>query len=106
MRKKRGFTGNGGGEKGEEICMTVSGHASAGEIQLLMELVKAQYVYPIGGSFRHMRQYEKLAKEIGYHSNQVILPKSSQVLEFDHSGNYYLRETIKTRQIRINQNKV
>ena len=84
----------------------VSGHASAGEIQLLMELVNANFVYPIGGSFRHMRQYENLAKEMGYQPNQIILPKTCQVLEFDHSGTYRLAETLKLQAIRIDQNKL
>lgn len=84
----------------------VSGHASAGEIQLLMELVNARYVYPIGGNFRHMRQYESLAKEIGYLSNQIITPHACQVLEFDSTGSYRLAETLKLKEIRINQNKI
>lgn len=84
----------------------VSGHASAGEIKLLMELVNAHFVYPIGGSFRHMRQYEILAKTMGYTKNQIIMPKTAQVLEFDHSGNFNLTETLKLEEIRINQNKL
>ncbi|MFH2061519.1 MAG: ribonuclease J [Candidatus Beckwithbacteria bacterium] len=84
----------------------VSGHASAGEIQLLMELVNARYVYPLGGSFRHMRQYEVLAKEMGYHTKQIIMPKTAQVLEFDQQGNHFLAETIEVKEIRIDQNKL
>ena len=83
----------------------VSGHASAGELQLLMQLVNSQYLYPIGGSFRHMHQYAGLAKQIGYRQDQIILPKSAQIVEFDQSGHYRLTETLKLNEIRINQDQ-
>lgn len=83
----------------------VSGHASAGELQLLMQLVNSRYLYPIGGSFRHMRQYTGLAKQIGYRQDQIILPKSAQIVEFNQSGHYRLTETLKLNEIRINQNQ-
>jgi len=83
----------------------VSGHASAGELQLLIQLVNSQYLYPIGGSFRHMRQYAGLAKQIGYRQDQIILPKSAQIVEFNQSGHYRLTETLKLNEIRINQNQ-
>ena len=84
----------------------VSGHASAGELQLLMQLVNSRYLYPIGGTFRHMHQYQKLAQKIGYRKEQLILPQTSQVIEFDQSGYYKLGEVLKLSQVRINQNEV
>ena len=83
----------------------VSGHASAGEIQLLMQLANSRYLYPIGGSFRHMHQYASLAKQIGYRQDQIILPKNAQIVEFNKSGKYQLTETLKLQEVRINQNQ-
>jgi len=83
----------------------VSGHASAGELQLLMELVNPQYLYPIGGSFRHMRQYQKLASAIGFRNDQTILPHAAQVVEFDNDGHFRLGEKLKLKPTRINQNQ-
>lgn len=84
----------------------VSGHASAGELQLLMHLIAPHYLYPIGGTFRHMRQYSKLAKIIGYQPQQVITPQAGQVIEFDNSGRFRLAETLKLELILINQNEL
>ncbi|MFC1627353.1 ribonuclease J [Patescibacteria group bacterium] len=84
----------------------VSGHASAGELQLLMEMTNPHYLYPIGGSFRHMRQYQRLAEQIGFRKDQTIFPQSAQVVEFDQNGTYRLAETLKLNQIRINQNEL
>ena len=83
----------------------VSGHASAKEIQLLMQLVSPKYLYPIGGSFRHMRAYKNLSLKVGYRANQVILPRGNQVVEFDHQGRQSFGETLKLTQIRFNQNR-
>jgi ribonuclease J len=83
----------------------VSGHASAKELQLLMQLVNAQHLYPIGGSFRHMQAYKKLGLKVGYRPDQLILPHGNQVVEFDNSGRYSFAETLKLKQIRFNQNK-
>lgn len=81
----------------------VSGHASAGEIQLLMELVKPNFLYPIGGSFRHMRQYQKLALNMGFRQNQVIIPDSGQIIELNSKGQVILGEVLKLDQIYIEQ---
>jgi len=81
----------------------VSGHASAAELQLLMQLVRPQYLYPIGGSFRHMRQYQHLARQIGFRHNQVILPQTAQVVELTSDGHYRLAETLNLNEIRIQQ---
>ena len=82
----------------------VSGHASAGEMQLLMELTDPQYLYPIGGSFRHLNRYRQLALGQGFRGDQVIIPKTAQVVEFDSSGHYRLGEVLALKPVRLNQN--
>ena len=82
----------------------VSGHASAKELQLLMQLVSPQYLYPIGGSFRHMRAYKNLSLKVGYRPDQLIMPRGSQVVEFDQTGRFRLAEKLNLKQVRFNQN--
>ena len=71
-----------------------------------MQMVNAHYLYPIGGTFRHMHQYQKIGEKIGYRKDQFILPQTSQVIEFDQSGYYKLAEVLKLSEVRINQNQV
>lgn len=82
----------------------VSGHASATEQQLLMELVNPQYLYPIGGSFRHMYRFKEISKQLGFKTQQCILPDFGQVVEFDDSGKSRLAEILPLKLPRINQN--
>lgn len=79
----------------------VSGHASAGELQLLMELTKAQYLYPIGGTDRHLYQYRQLALAMGYRQDQVIIPRPAQIVELTQDGKINLGKTLSLREIRV-----
>lgn len=82
----------------------VSGHASAAEQQLLMELVNPRYLYPIGGSFRHMYRFAQLAQELGFGKEQCLLPDFGQVIEFGHDSRANLGEILPLKLARINQN--
>lgn len=79
----------------------VSGHASSGEMKLLMELVKPKYFVPIGGTYRHMIQYRKLVVEMGYTEKQVFLLESGQALQFTDDGQVRTGETIPLKNIMV-----
>lgn len=63
-------------------ALHVSGHGYSGEQKLLMAIIKPKYLIPIGGTFRHMVQYRKLAADLGYNSDRVMLLEDGQVVEF------------------------
>lgn len=62
----------------------VSGHGTAEDIKMLFALVKAEYLLPIGGDFRHMRSYQLIASDMGYPEEKVLLIKEGQVVEFNN----------------------
>jgi ribonuclease J len=58
-----------------------SGHASAPEQLKLLELVKPKFVMPIGGADRHRVLFkQRVAAKAGYQENQILLPKSGDVI--------------------------
>ena len=59
----------------------VSGHGSQQDLLLMLALTKPKYIVPIGGTFRHMVQYSRLAQTMGYSPSQIFLPEHSQSLE-------------------------
>jgi ribonuclease J len=67
----------------------VSGHAGLVEQQLLLSLLKARYVFPIGGADRHRTQFARVAENLGYDKGSVLLPKHGQVMEFSSSQSRY-----------------
>lgn len=56
----------------------VSGHGGQQDMLLLMALTKPQYLLPIGGTYRHMVQYSRLAQSMGYPEKSILLPEYNQ----------------------------
>ncbi len=59
----------------------VSGHAASEEIKVMINLARPKYLMPIGGTFRHMKAFSKMAQEMGYPEDQVMLLQEGQTLE-------------------------
>lgn len=59
----------------------VSGHAAADELKLMVNLIKPQYLIPIGGEFRQMRQFSKMFQGMGYSDNHILELKNGQIVE-------------------------
>ncbi|MDO8618462.1 MAG: ribonuclease J [Candidatus Daviesbacteria bacterium] len=61
----------------------VSGHAAADELKLMINLIKPKYMLPIGGTFRHMRAFSKMAIEMGYEKDKILDVEDGDVLQID-----------------------
>ena len=77
----------------------VSGHASAGELKIVLSLVKPKYVMPIGGNFRHMNHFRNLASSIGFDKKNVLILKEGQIISFDNSGNIHYEEILDLKTV-------
>jgi len=78
----------------------VSGHASADELKKLITLTKPKYLLPIGGSYRHLVQYRKLAQTLGYDKNKVFILKVDQTLEVAN-GKAHLGKEVRIKKILV-----
>lgn len=79
----------------------VSGHGAQGDLGKLMEMIKPKYLVPIGGNYRHMVAYRKLAEKNGFKSDQVILIDDGQVINFNDQGQITLKEKVRTGQVMV-----
>ena len=52
----------------------------------MMTLTRPKFLLPIGGTYRHMVQYSRLASQAGFSPGQVLLPGSSQTIEVTSDG--------------------
>ena len=59
----------------------VSGHAALEELRLMINLAKPNFVFPIGGTFKHIKAFSKMAQDLGYEKNQVIDAEDGDILE-------------------------
>ncbi len=76
----------------------VSGHASAEELKLVLNLVRPRYFVPVHGEYRHLVLHAKLARQCGVSQENVFVLESGDVLELsdergevvDHVGDGYV----------------
>jgi ribonuclease J len=67
----------------------VSGHASAEELKLMLNLVRPQFYVPIHGELRHLMQNARLARQVGIDEENILVVENGQVIEFQ---NGYMRK--------------
>ncbi len=71
----------------------VSGHASQEEMKLLIHLTRPQYVIPVHGEIRQLKQHALLAKNVGIPEENIAVVENGQVIEFE-DGEMRLAERI------------
>jgi ribonuclease J len=60
----------------------VSGHASQEEMKLLLHLVRPQYLIPIHGELRMLKQHARIAEEVGIPKENIGVVENGTVIEF------------------------
>lgn len=62
----------------------VSGHEAADGLKLMLNLVMPKYVWPIGGTLRHIKHYAQMAKTMGFDDKHIIIPQEGSVIELEN----------------------
>ncbi len=62
-------------------ALHVGGHAASEEIKVMINLVRPKYLMPIGATFKGMRAFSKMAEELGYGDDKVLLVEDGRVVE-------------------------
>jgi ribonuclease J len=83
----------------------VSGHASSRELMMLMAMTKPKYVMPIGGTYRHMIQYRKLAEQMGIGRERVMLSENETIL-MEADGAVHLGEPFTLKTVYVESGEV
>ncbi len=64
-----------------ESDLHVSGHAAQEELKTMISVAKPKYLLPIGGNFRHMKVFSRMAQQMGYQEDQVLMAEDGSVIE-------------------------
>ena len=59
----------------------VSGHASAEELQVMLNLVRPRWFIPIHGERRHLANHARLAREVGVPAENILICDDGDVVE-------------------------
>jgi ribonuclease J len=66
----------------EFATVHVSGHACKEELKLLIQLLQPKYLVPIHGELRHLHANARLATEMGFAREDVLVVENGHVLKF------------------------
>ena len=64
----------------------VSGHAAAEELKIIVNLAKPEYMLPIGGTYRHMKEFSRQFQQMGYKKQQILQPIDGDIIEISKDG--------------------
>jgi len=73
-------------QDGSQPPVHVSGHGSAEELKLMLNLVRPKFFVPIHGEYRQLHRHRALAKELAAVAEETFLLESGDILEFDERG--------------------
>ncbi|MCX8058371.1 MAG: ribonuclease J [Spirochaetes bacterium] len=63
----------------------VSGHASAEELKIMLNLTKPSYFIPVHGELRHLYAHAELAKMVGIKDENIFILSNGDVIEIDEN---------------------
>lgn len=64
----------------------VSGHPCQEDVKLIYSLTKPKYSIPVHGEYRHLIAQKKIAKELGYDNDHIIILHSGDVLQLNEDS--------------------
>ena len=70
-------------DDGSQPPVHVSGHGSAEESNLMLNLVRPRFFVPLHGEYRQLFRHAEAAKQVGIPPENIFLLESGDVLEFD-----------------------
>jgi ribonuclease J len=62
----------------------VSGHASQEEMKLMINLIQPNFLVPVHGELRHLKQHAELAKQLGIAAENIAVIENGTPLELTH----------------------
>ena len=74
----------GGVVKAITQSLRVSGHGNARDLQLMINLLRPNYLFPIQGEYRELDAHARLAMEVGILPENIFIPKKGTIMEYDN----------------------
>jgi ribonuclease J len=84
----------------------VSGHASAEELKIVLNLVRPQYFVPIHGEYRHLVRHSQLAQDVGIPTRNIFVMTNGEVLTFQKGARPHTRDRVQSGAVVIDGNAV
>ena len=83
----------------------VSGHANQDEMKLMLNIINPQYLIPVHGELRHLKQHKVLAEESEFPADNVLVIENGEVIEFDN-GKLAIKDRIPGNYVFVDGSRV
>lgn len=83
--------------------LRVSGHGNARDLQLMINLVKPKFLFPIQGEYRELDAHAKVAMEVGILPENIFIPKRGDIMEYE-KGDFVHAGSIPAGDVMIDGN--
>jgi len=71
---------------GEQAGVHVSGHAAQEELKLMLNLMRPLYFVPVHGAYRMLQVHARLAYDLGFHPDEVLIADNGRIIELGDQG--------------------
>ena len=82
----------------------VSGHASAEELKIILNLIKPQYFVPVHGEYKHLVRHSQLAQEVGVPPRNIFILSNGDVLNFSKGAKPKIKGQVANGAILVDSN--
>ena len=83
----------------------VSGHANQDEMKLMLNIIDPEYLIPVHGELRHLKQHAVLAEESGFPPEKILVIENGEVIEFD-KGKLEIKDRIPGNYVFVDGSRV
>ena len=85
--------------------LRVSGHGNARDLQLMINLLRPNYLFPIQGEYRELDAHARLAMEVGILPENIFIPKKGTIMEYDN-GDFVPAGSVSAGDVLIDGNAI
>ena len=86
--------------------LRVSGHANARELQLMLNLLRPQYLFPVQGEYRDLQAHAELALEVGILPENIYIVKRGDIMHLSEDQGFLLEGTVPAGDVMIDGNAI
>jgi len=86
--------------------LRVSGHANGRELQLMLNLLRPQYLFPVQGEYRELQAHAELALEVGILPENIYIVKRGDIMHLSEDQGFLLEGTVPAGDVMIDGNAI
>ena len=86
--------------------LRVSGHANARELQLMINLLRPQYLFPVQGEYRDLQAHAELALEVGILPENIYIVKRGDIMHLSEDQGFLHEGAVPAGDVMIDGNAI